>query len=465
MWLNTAITEGGNKGFYPLHIAANWGSVELTTLLLSYGADVNVLTEQSCTTPLGIAAQQGRYHIAKVLLNQDAELNTCTPSGQTPLLAATRVGHIDTVRLLLTRGALVGNDPRTTSPEQLLANIDRYRHFHVLDMLMVAYPEFGIHYNPPAASPLLPPLMITAVLSGRIENVRFLLDSGEDPNIRDQHGKAALHHAVETEKTTMVSLLLAHNADVNVRATDGSTPLHLAALKGNISIAQMLLEKNANTALLNNRNEAPIQLAAKRQGREMFSLLFKHAYHSFLEICQSDSPEELDRLFGTFDGRLIKKWLDTPFNNHTFPLFLAVGCQASKVTHKLLKYGVNKEVVKKNGYRALHLAAQKGFTNIAIILLQAGAKLNAKTRNRETPLHIASAEGHQEVVTYLLQYAMHRTRSGNASPSDLAKIQPRQNNYAAYPTPMTYTDTDGYIFMAPVSVKPDINSQTTRTTP
>ena len=56
-----------------------------------------------------------------------------------------------------------------------------------------------------------------------------------------------------------------------------------------------------------------------------------------------------------------------------------------------------------DGFTPLHLAANKGHYEIAELLLQNGAKVNAKGKKEVTPLHLAAQKGHYEVAELLLQ--------------------------------------------------------------
>ncbi len=88
------------------------------------------------------------------------------------------------------------------------------------------------------------PLMYAA-LYGDPESVRALLESGADPNLRNDSGTTALMWAVsDIEKTR---LLLDHKAEVNARSADGRTPLIIAASqRGSSGVVRMLLDRGAD---------------------------------------------------------------------------------------------------------------------------------------------------------------------------------------------------------------------------
>ena len=69
----------------------------------------------------------------------------------------------------------------------------------------------------------------------------------------------------------------------------------------------------------------------------------------------------------------------------------------------LLKEGADPNVAQGDGLTALHVAAQEGNLEIARLLLDAGANVEAKTRiGGYTPLHLASGSAHTAVVSALL---------------------------------------------------------------
>ena len=54
---------------------------------------------------LVLAAENGSASISEALLNAGANPNAAVGAGQTPLMAAARTGSLETVRLLLAKGA------------------------------------------------------------------------------------------------------------------------------------------------------------------------------------------------------------------------------------------------------------------------------------------------------------------------------------------------------------------------
>lgn len=100
-------------GWTPLHLAAHFGHEDVVRLLLERGAAVDVRSRNvMANTPLHAAA--GRHpRICQILVEAGADVNSRQEGGWTPLHAAARSGHEDTVELLLSRGA----DPTLTNDD------------------------------------------------------------------------------------------------------------------------------------------------------------------------------------------------------------------------------------------------------------------------------------------------------------------------------------------------------------
>ena len=61
------------------------------------------------------------------------------------------------------------------------------------------------------------------------------------------------------------------------------------------------------------------------------------------------------------------------------------------------------EKVHFGGYTALMLASQTGHTDVAKLLIEAGADVNAQDNNGETALMLVSDEGHTDIVKMLIE--------------------------------------------------------------
>lgn len=88
-----------------LHHMAWEGDVPKTKLLLSYGANINLVDDEFRSTPLGLAAKAGRVEIVKLLLERGADPNEAGAPWATPLAWARRKENTEIQAELRSAGA------------------------------------------------------------------------------------------------------------------------------------------------------------------------------------------------------------------------------------------------------------------------------------------------------------------------------------------------------------------------
>lgn len=76
--------------------------------------------------------------------------------------------------------------------------------------------------------------------------IRFLLQRGADPNIRNRKGVSPLQLATSLGFTEGVEALISGGASVNVSDQTGETPLIAAVHSRNVPLVRLLLEKGAD---------------------------------------------------------------------------------------------------------------------------------------------------------------------------------------------------------------------------
>jgi ankyrin repeat protein len=108
--MNAALTDHGESvGATPLFIAAEDNQLDVVTLLIAAGADVNMARFDGCT-PLGIAAVRDHAGVVSALIESagvdlNAALTDGVLSGVTPLFLAAQSNRLDVVKLLIAAGA------------------------------------------------------------------------------------------------------------------------------------------------------------------------------------------------------------------------------------------------------------------------------------------------------------------------------------------------------------------------
>ena len=85
----------------PIHFAAHSSHEAVIRALIAGGADFNAGDGFDGATPLFNAAQEGCEAAARALIAAGAEIDRATPCGETPLIAASKNGHAEIMRLLI----------------------------------------------------------------------------------------------------------------------------------------------------------------------------------------------------------------------------------------------------------------------------------------------------------------------------------------------------------------------------
>ncbi|KAI5803509.1 ankyrin repeat-containing domain protein, partial [Peziza echinospora] len=203
------------SGFTPLHYAAQSGSVDLVTLLLSKSADLSIRGRKG-EVPLALAARNGHTKVVEALLDEgDIEqdhVNQVDNGGRTPLHWAASYGHYDVVK------RLIDKDAKKQAPDAKKRSPLHY----------LAFYKLGSRKK----NTLI-----------EIDRLALLLDDKTSDFPKDYIEQTPLHLAACTENADIVRILLQRNPDVDMVDLNGRTPLHISARAGNYEITALLLEK------------------------------------------------------------------------------------------------------------------------------------------------------------------------------------------------------------------------------
>ena len=188
-------------GFTPLHLAALFAPTAVAMLLMERGADIHAKAAEG-ETALHFAAMAGNTELVTHLLQCGADVNAREADNMTPLSrAAYYTDSPDTLRLLAEAGAelcpRIGNSGTTP-----------------------------LHY---------------AAMSGNSGNLKMMLESGLDINLRTTEGHTAVLRALAMKQFECVRFLLANGADPTLNEDDGEAFSRLALAGGDaptIELAQ-----------------------------------------------------------------------------------------------------------------------------------------------------------------------------------------------------------------------------------
>ena len=206
-------------GATPLIGAAFRNHSEIIDILLRAGAKANAV-QCDKVSALVYAAGHGNIYIMSQLINQGAIVNFNTDNGQTPLYYAVQSGSHEAVTLLLNNGASVHSERGRSS---LLNRAIYSKNNEIIVSLIKAglNPE-GI---PSDSRPLDEIAGTTSSTNGIINFtedevyriVDILLNSGSDPNLKNNARDSPLRKAVLSGRPEIISLLVEHGAKLTGR--------------------------------------------------------------------------------------------------------------------------------------------------------------------------------------------------------------------------------------------------------
>lgn len=212
-------------------------------------------------------------------------------------------------------------------------------------------------------------VFLAACTAGDKEEVLRLLNRGADINTANVDGLTALHQACIDDNLDMVEFLVSHGADVNRGDNEGWTPLHATSSCGFLSIARYLLENAADVAAVNYDGELPVDIA---ESDAMADLLQKAIDEKGID-CANARKAEVDTLLKDARNWAVNGYVEV------------------------------RDL--KTGGTPLHVAAAKGYIEVAKILLEeCSAEVDSVDYEGWTPLHAAALWGQKDAVALLLRY-------------------------------------------------------------
>ncbi|CAK9824589.1 Protein TANC2 [Anthophora retusa] len=362
---------------------AHEGSVEMVSLLLEFGADVELTNSQGCTA-LSLAAARGHCDVVRRLAAAGASLGHTDMAGQCPLVHAARHGRLSVVGYLLACDWVVPTNENETEGNQDIGREEAAQQ-----------------------------AVVAAAAQGHESIVEYLLDMSEVIVDRPDTliGETALTIAAANGSTATVSALLARGASPTAVNAKGLSPLMLAAREGHWGTAERLLQGTLSSSTDTILDDAASLLDQRDPaGRSALMLAASEGHTNLIElfldkgsVLESRDKEGMTALcWACVRGRLttvqnlIDHGADVNTNDNTgrTPLDLAAFQGNPKLVQLLLEKGAAVEHVDLHGMRPLDRAI--GCRNIPVVqcFLRRGAKLG--------PATWAMAAGKPDVLLILL---------------------------------------------------------------
>ncbi|HPE61656.1 MAG TPA: ankyrin repeat domain-containing protein [Thiolinea sp.] len=106
-------------------------------------------------------------------------------------------------------------------------------------------------------------LMYTLQNARRINDIRWLLDEGANPNYVDETGASPVYVAVRSGWVQLAEMLREAGGDFIRPTADGTTTLHIAVAAGQMKMAQYLVDLGCSVNAKTNKGWLPLHHAAR----------------------------------------------------------------------------------------------------------------------------------------------------------------------------------------------------------
>lgn len=334
-------------------------------------------------TPLRSATHQGDIEIVRSLLAAKANPDLQDNRGWTPLMIAVAQGNEVLVEMLLAAGA----NPDVVDKfgwTPLLRALYQGRE-KMVDRLLTA------GANPHLAGKYSYTPLMSAAHQGYADKVRLFLDRNVDvtPAFR---GSTALHFTARSthDSPEIARMLIAAGADINARRANGSTPLNDAAIKGKMATIQVLLAAKANPDLADENGWAPLFSAVQQGNAEMVKSLL--AASADVNAVDNEGWTPLHYTVNYHDDL-----------EHDFP----------DIARLLIEAGANIDAREEDGDTPLSIAAMNQKPATFAVLMAAKADPNLAANDGRTPLIYAAEAGNSTMVSALLDAGANINASDN----------------------------------------------------
>ncbi|KAJ8127689.1 hypothetical protein O1611_g5947 [Lasiodiplodia mahajangana] len=410
-----SISEKGEDGDTPVHIAARLGHLEMVKLLIDangkelkrrMSASLSGNTEES-----GVTEEPKSQLVIEGPLNCDDALVIENSDGSIPIEVAIRSGN-KAVAALLIKSA-----PQSVLFSRELLHITSLcGNLHLLKCLLEVQ---GLDKDRKDKRGMT--ALTLACTMGHVDVVQELIEQGAEawPSHVDEDqlppGKPVLNKtllavALRGNKVLITALLDA-GADINTTSWGERTPLHICAYRNHEEAVRLLLIRGADRSVLDSVKDSPLADATSQCHLGIMRLLLEageryplNGFHCpLIELTEKGKKDALEVILKHQEEFRGSEVLAKCF-------YIALRNDNSAIVSLLLDHDAdpNAETVKRYHGNAIHECALYGNIKMARVLLDypggvKGNKVNSLTSQYHTPLIAAVARSYRRPRRWLYQ--------------------------------------------------------------
>jgi ankyrin repeat protein len=243
-----------------------------------------------------------------------------------------------------------------------------------------------------------------AVMRGRKDVLRTLLQQKADVNIPQIDGTTALHWAVRADDLETADLLLRAGARVSTSNRDGATPLQLAALNGSGVMIEKLLKAGADAnSPLGASGDTALMLASRTGRPDAVKVLLDGGAKVDARESWGDTTA---LMWAVAEGNhaVVRLLIDKGANVNLRSKFVpsATGRGFEGATPVAARPNQTAEENASGSLTPLMFAAREGDLDSARMLVAAGADINVRGGDGKDALGLAIFNGGYDVASFLI---------------------------------------------------------------
>ncbi|KAJ4195703.1 hypothetical protein NW755_001866 [Fusarium falciforme] len=318
-------------------------------------------------TALHLAAAKGLVEAATKLIDAKANLSELDNERRQPLHQACSEGHLDVVNLLLENGA------DTQSTEE-----DGWSPLHLASWTALN----------------------AAIYHGHGDAVSALLEQGADVGIQDNDGWTPLMTAIKRKHEGLVKELLDQEGGHELETCDksGHTPLLAASINGFSAGASLLIKAGANCNVQLTNSKCTPLITASDWGHSGVVKVLLGASRTKPDVHLHNNEGRTALHLASLNGNknIVKQLLDAKANvdakdqDGKTALHLASGARPKDLSEQKDELGPDDLSPDEKGMMEFRSGQHAA---VVELLLNHGARPEAKTKKKETALHLAAARG------------------------------------------------------------------------